>query len=69
MNILRLIVAEFIGMFIDDEFLAIAVLVVVGIAAALTYAFHATAFIVGTVLLLGCIAVLVASAVRGIRRG
>ena len=69
MNILRLIVAEFIGMFIDDEFLAIAVLVVVGIAAALAYVLHATALIVGTVLLLGCIAVLVASAVRGIRRG
>lgn len=69
MNIFKLIVAEFIGMFIDDEFLAMAVLVVVGIAAALAYAFHATAFIVGTVLLLGCIAVLVASTVRGIRRG
>lgn len=69
MNIVKLIVAELIGMFIDDELLAIAVLVVVGIAAALAYAFHTAAFVVGAVLLLGCVAVLVASAVRGIRRG
>lgn len=69
MNIVKLMVAELIGMFIDDEFLAIAVLVVVGIAAALAYAFHTATLVVGAVLLLGCVGTLVASAVRGIRRG
>jgi len=69
MNIAKLMAAELIGMFIDDEFLAIAVLVVVGIAAALAYASHTATLAVGAVLLLGCVAVLVASAVRGIRRG
>lgn len=69
MTILRLIVAQLVGMFIDDEFLAIAVLVVVGIAAALAYALQTPAVLVGAVLLLGCVAVLVVSVARDIRRG
>ena len=67
MIFLKLLFAELLGMFIDDEFLAIAVLVVVGIAALLAFVFHAATFIVGTALVIGCVAVLVASAVLGIQ--
>lgn len=69
MSLLKLVLAEFVDMFIDDEFLAVAVLLVVGIAAILAFVVHAAAFLVGAVLLGGCVAVLLASAVRGIRRG
>lgn len=56
-------------MFIDDEFLAVALLAVVGFAAALAFVVRAPAFLVGVALLAGCVTVLVVSAVKGIRRG
>lgn len=68
MSLLSLIMAEFVGMFVDDEFLAVGVLAVVGCAAVLALTFHAASS-AGMVLLGGCIALLVASAVKGIRRG
>ena len=66
MNVLKLIIPELVGLFFDDEFLAIAILVVVAIAAALAFRLHAPALLVGGALLLGCIGVLVTSVVRGI---
>ncbi|KFL29774.1 hypothetical protein JP75_19475 [Devosia riboflavina] len=69
MRLLALVFAEFVGMFIDDEFLAVALLAVVGFAAVLAFFVHAPAFLVGVALLAGCLIVLVASAVKGIRRG
>ena len=62
MAVLALIVREIVGMFIDDEFLAVAVLAVVGTAAALVFWVGAPQLIVAGLLLFGCIAVLVASA-------
>lgn len=64
MNIAKLIFSEVVGLFIDDEFLAIAILIVVGLAALLAFWLHAPALVVGGVLLLGCIGVLVSSVVR-----
>lgn len=68
MNTLRLIWSEFVGLFIDDEFLAIAIIAVVVIAIALTYWLHAPSLLVGGVLLLGCSAVLLASVYRGAKK-
>lgn len=64
MNLLSLIVREFVGMFIDDEFLAIAVLMVVALAAALAFWLTAPPLVVGGVLLAGSIAVLMSSALK-----
>ena len=69
MNLAKLIWGEVVGLFVDDEFLAIAILVVVVVAAILSFGFHAPGELVGAVLVLGCIAVLVGSAVRALRRG
>lgn len=69
MRLLALVFAEFVGMFIDDEFLAVALLAVVGFAAVLAFVAHASPVLVGLALLAGCLIVLVASAVKGIRRG
>ena len=62
-----LIVRELLGMFVDDEFLAIAVLAVVA-AAALLILSGMPPLIAGGVLLAGCIAVLVASVIRTSRK-
>ena len=64
MNLLSLVLREFVGMIIDDEFLAIAVLMVVGVAAALAFWLAAPPLMVGSVLLLGLIAVLVSSVLK-----
>ena len=68
MKILSLILRELLGIFIDDEFLAIAVLAVVGLAAACTFLFAIPPIAVGAVLLIGCIAVLVSSVVKASRK-
>jgi hypothetical protein len=59
---------ELTGLFIDDGFLALAIVAVViaaGVAAALV---PADTWAAGCVLLIGCIAVLLASALRAGRR-
>lgn len=69
MNALRLIFREFVGLFVDDEFLAIAVIAVIAASAAVAQIEGVPALCVGAMLLVGCIAVLLASVVRGSRRG
>ena len=64
MNVLSLILRELVGMFIDDEFLAIAVLAVVGLAAILAFWVAASQLVVGGVLLVGCIGVLISSVLK-----
>lgn len=64
MNLLSLILRELVGMFVDDEFLAIAVLMVVAVAAALAFWLAAPPLVTGAVLLAGSIAVLVSSVLR-----
>lgn len=67
MNTLRLIGREFVGLFIDDEFLALAILAVVAVAAAAA-SLDMPSLAVGSLLLAGCVGVLLISVVRGARR-
>ncbi|QPC91854.1 hypothetical protein [Mesorhizobium sp. INR15] len=68
MSILTLILRELVGMFIDDEFLAIAILAVVAVAAVISIWLAAPQILVGGVLLIGCVAVVMASALRASRK-
>ncbi len=66
MTLLQLIVAELIGLFIDDGFLAVVILLIVAVAAVCAWLIH-TPLLAGAVLILGCVGVLVASALRARR--
>ncbi|CAD5288245.1 conserved hypothetical protein [Bosea sp. 62] len=68
MNLVQSICREVVGLFVDDEFLALAVLGVVGLAALLAFWLVLPTLVTGAVLLVGCIAVLVASALRARER-
>ena len=68
MNLFSLIVRELIGMFIDDEFLAMAVLAVVALAAGCAFLLAAPQLVVGCVLLVGCVFVLVSSVFKASRK-
>ncbi|MCZ8546394.1 hypothetical protein OOJ09_19575 [Mesorhizobium qingshengii] len=61
MNVVSLILRELAGMFVDDEFLALAVLAVVAVAAGLASWLAAPPLLVGGVLLVGCVTVVVFS--------
>ena len=67
MSTFQLILRELIGLFIDDQFLAIAILGVVALAASAAFLASAPPLITGATLLLGCIAVLVGSVFRAKR--
>ena len=64
MNALRFIMRELVGLVVDDEFLAAAILVVTGLAALLRWS-GAAPLAAGAVLLFGLLFVLAASAARG----
>lgn len=68
MHVLRLILSELYGMFVDDEFLALSVLGVVAAAAIVASLFHASSIGTGLVLVLGCVGVLMSSVVQGAGR-
>lgn len=68
MTIISLILSELVGMFVDDEFLALAVLAVVGVAAGLSAWLAAPPLLIGGVLLVGSIAVVVSSALKASRK-
>jgi hypothetical protein len=68
MNALRPIVREIVGLFVDDEFLALAVLGVVALAAAFAYRLQVPPAGVGLFLVAGCTGVLLASVARASRR-
>ena len=63
MSVLSLILRELIGLFLDDEFLAVAVLAVVAVAGIAAW-LSAPSLLVGAVLLLGSVLVLTASVLR-----
>ena len=67
MKTLSLVWTELIGLFVDDEFLALAILGVVAVASVAATWFHAAA-VAGGILLAGCVVVLLASAYRGARK-
>ena len=59
MESVRFVIRQAVGLFVDDEFLAVATLAVVGVVALIVHAVprHATA--AGGILLAGCVMVLV----------
>ncbi len=67
MKVFALVVREMAGLFVDDEFLAAAMLAVVGLAGA-NYLATGRDLVTGDVLLIGCVAVLVLSIMRTSRR-
>lgn len=69
MNLIKLIWGELVGLFVDDEFLAVAVLIVVAIAALCAFALRLPGLVTGALLIVGCVGVLVISARRALRRG
>ena len=62
------IVTQLIGLFVDDEFLAVAILVVVAAASALALTAAAPPWVAGLLLTLALPAALAASVVRSTRR-
>jgi hypothetical protein len=67
MNTLRNAWREFIGLFVDDDFLAISIVAIVALAAVLAFGFDAPRTIVGGVIVVGCFGALIESARRGAR--
>jgi hypothetical protein len=68
MTMISEIVRGLVGLFIDDEFLAVAILAVVAATAALIFILGAAPLVAGAFLLVGNIAVLVAGALRTANR-
>ena len=68
MNVIRLIVGELVGLFLDDAFMAIAILALIAISAGLAFVVHATSLVLGGILLAGCLSILVVSTLRGMQR-
>jgi hypothetical protein len=56
-----------LGLFLDDNSLAVAILGVVAGAALLSFGFHAPSTVIGSLLALGVPAVLVVSTLRAVR--
>jgi hypothetical protein len=65
MNFVRAAVKEIVGLFLDDELLAVALLIVVGIVAVLAKTATIMPLAAGALLLGGCIAALMISVWRG----
>ena len=68
MNVLRLIFSEVVGLFLDDAFMAIAILALIAVSVGLAFVVHATSSVLGGILLVGCQSILVISTLRGMRR-
>jgi hypothetical protein len=69
MNLIRSIGREILGLFLDDEFLAVAALMVAGATAILVKALHAPPLLAGMAFLGGSVAVLCLSIWRTARAG
>ena len=68
MTLLRLIFNEFVGLFVDDEQLALSILAVVAGCWLVVHYVHDHSITIGLLLLVGCLGVLLASVVKGARR-
>ena len=66
MNTLNALVDEFLGMFVDDGSLAIAILVIVAAATWISMRFESST-LVGALLLVGCLVALIENVVRTTR--
>jgi hypothetical protein len=63
-KLLRVIGQEIVGLFLDDEFLAVAALIVVGAVAVLVKVFDVAPIVSGSVLVGGCVGILAISVWR-----
>jgi hypothetical protein len=68
MTLLRLIFDEFVGLFVDDEQLALSILAVVAGCWLVVHYVHDNSITIGLLLLFGCLGVLMASVVKVARR-
>jgi hydrogenase/urease accessory protein HupE len=68
MKILSLIIAELVGLFVDDEFLALSVLGVVLVSAGFSFWPLVSPMVIGAIVLLGCLGVLALSLARAVRK-
>lgn len=68
MRTLTAILREVAGLFVDDGSLALAILAIVAVAAFLAIVLKVSAFVVGLVLLGGCVAVLIENVIRTAQR-
>jgi hypothetical protein len=67
MKLLSAIIRPFIGLFVDDEFLALAILAVVGLTALMVKVAGVEPLVAAAVLLGGCLVVLVLGVLRTAR--
>ena len=67
MNLLRAVVKEFLGLFLDDEFLAVAILLVVGLTALVVLETDWGTAVAEALLLAGCLGVLSIGVMRTVR--
>jgi hypothetical protein len=67
MTTLKLILIELTGLFIDDQFLALAIMALIGATAVMAFALKTPPLIVGAALVVGCVVVL-ADSVRRAKR-
>jgi hypothetical protein len=67
MNLLNSVVREIVGLFVDDEFLALATLAVVGVTAIVVKGTTIDARVAGVLLLGGCLVVLLGGVWRTAR--
>jgi hypothetical protein len=68
MNILRDVARELLGMFLADARLTTATLVLVAVVAGLVLAMRVEPLLGGSLLLLGCLAILIEAAIREAKR-
>lgn len=67
MEILKALLKEMVGMFVDDGSLAIAILAVAAVSAGIALRFNAESLVAGC-LLLGCLGVLSENVIRSARK-
>jgi hypothetical protein len=67
MKMLNTIFRELIGLFVDDGLLAVEIVVVVAIAAFVSYQFPEKSLVTGAILIFGCLAALFANVQRAKR--
>lgn len=68
MDILKALLKEAIGMFVDDGSLAIAILIIVAVAAWVSVRFEQGSLETGAILFVGCLAVLAENVIRTARK-
>ena len=68
MNMLNIVTREIVGLFVEDEFLALATLAVVGVTAIVVKGTTIDATVAGVMLLGGCLVVLVGGVWRTARQ-